>query len=127
MAPNEEISRLIVEHRQGKEGALDRLMPYVYKELKKLAAHQLKVERPNHTLQATALVNEAYLRLARQADADWQDRAHFFAIAATVMRHILIDYARARSTDKRAGIQVQVPIEEAIEVAAGQNTDLLAL
>ena len=90
---------------------VDRLFPLVYDELRRIAAAQMKKERPDHTLRATALVNEAYLKLVDQTRVQWQNRAHFFAIAARAMRRILIDYARTRSREKRGGDQERVTLE----------------
>src|SRR6187549_2367403 len=87
-----DVSRLLDEHRRGSRSAIERLMPLVYDELKRIAAWHLQAERPDHTLQPTALVHEAYMRLADQATTPWQSRAHFFALAAQVMRHVLIDH-----------------------------------
>jgi len=115
MAPlGHEVTQLLRAWSEGDQGALDRLMPMVYKELHRLARHYMAVERPGHTLQATALVNEAYLRLA-SAESDFQGRAHFFAIAARVMRRILVDWARSRSAEKRGG---DVPVLELDQNAA---------
>jgi RNA polymerase sigma factor (TIGR02999 family) len=103
----------------------DELAPLVYDELRELAHRYMRGERPDHTLQATALVNEAYLRLADQTNPHWHDRAHFFAVAARMMRHILVDYARGRQRAKRGagGVKVQLS-DEAIETQAEQVLDL---
>ena len=95
-AAPQEVSQLLVEWRNGDQQALDRLMPLVYDELRRIAGRYMKRERSEHTLQTTALVNEAYLRMVDQKNVDWQNRAHFFAVAASVMRHLLVDHARAR-------------------------------
>src|SRR5687767_1448347 len=96
-----EITRMLREWSDGKPEALDNLLPLVYKELHRQAASFLRRERPGHTLQTTALINEAYLKLIDRRDANWQSRAHFFAVAAQAMRRILIDYARAKRREKR--------------------------
>jgi RNA polymerase sigma factor (TIGR02999 family) len=123
----QEITRLLDDWSRGDRSALDKLTPLVHAELRRIARHQMKRERPGHTLQATALVNEAYLRLAGQDRLGWQDRAHFFAACAQIMRHILIDHARAHARDKRGGGALHVPLEDAHALAAGGNVDTLAL
>ena len=105
-----EVTLLLNELKLGNKDALGRLIPLVYAELRRLAAHYLQAERIGHTLQPTALVHEAYLRLVEQDRADWQDRAHFLAVAAQLMRRILVDYARARRTAKRGGMAVRIEI-----------------
>jgi RNA polymerase sigma factor (TIGR02999 family) len=122
-----EITRLLIDWRGGDRAALEKLMPLVYDELRRLARHYLSQERPGHTLQATALVNEAYLRLIDQQSSDWQNRTHFFAVAARIMRHLLVDHARARGYIKRGGGAHQVSLDEAAVVAPEQSFDLLAL
>ena len=112
---------------QGRREALDGLMPLVYEELRQIAHAQLRRERPGHTLSTTAVVHEAYLRLIDIEQVEWQDRAHFFAMAARVMRRILIDYARAKKREKRGGDAVHVPLAEALDVPARQADELLAL
>ena len=104
-----------------------RLMPLVYDELHRLARHQMRNERPDHTLQATALVHEAYLRLVSQSDRTWQNRAHFIGVAAQVMRRILIDHARAHRATKREGMLQRVPLEEPLLFTEQQSEELLAL
>jgi RNA polymerase sigma factor (TIGR02999 family) len=122
-----EISLLLDQYRDGQAGALERLMELVYDDLRRLAAWQLQAERPGHTLQPTALVHEAYLKLAGQNPVDWQDKAHFFALAARVMRHILVDHARARLRDKRGGGQVSVTLDEALKYSQPGETGSLEL
>ena len=109
VTPGHDVTRLLRAWSEGDQGALDQLMPVVYDELHRLARHYMADERPEHTLQPTALVNEAYLRLANAGHADFQGRAHFFAISARVMRRILVDWARVRSAQKRGG---DVPVLE---------------
>ena len=121
------ISHLLKEWNAGDREALDRLTPLVYEELRRQAAHYLRRERPGHTLQTTALIHEAYLRLVDAQDVRWQGRAHFFAIAANLMRRILVDHARRRDADKRGGSQVRVQLDEALAVAEETEVDLLAI
>jgi RNA polymerase sigma factor (TIGR02999 family) len=111
---NAEITRLLAEVRGGNAGAESRLASVVYDELHRLAAHYMHGERPNHSLQATILVHEAFIRLVDQDDQSWQNRSHFFAAAAQIMRHILIDYARSRRAEKRGGGQPVVQLDEAM-------------
>jgi len=102
-------------------------MPLVYDELHKVAAAYLRKQRPDHTLQPTALVNEAYLKLIDLSSVSWQDRAHFFAVASQTMRHVLVDHARSKNRDKRGGGAQKVSLDEAISFAKNQEIDLLAL
>src|SRR5262249_19191881 len=111
---SDEVSVLLADWTRGDQTAKDKLIPFVYDELRRLARRQLAQERPGHTLQATALVNEAYLLLVDQREVRWQNRAHFFALAAKVMRHILVDYARRRGRAKRGGGGHQVTLDEAL-------------
>lgn len=112
----------------GNRASADALLSLVYDELRKIAAQYLRKERGDHTLQPTALVHEAYLKLIDISDVSWQDRAHFFAVASNVMRHILVDHARARLTDKRGGEVQRIALEDAVSFS-GERTDidLLAL
>ena len=122
-----DISELLVAWGHGDESALERLMPLVYDELRRLAHGYMRRERVGHTLQTTALVNEAYLRLVSWKDARWQNRAHFFAVSAGMMRRILVDFARERQYLKRGGNALQVSLSEAAAFAGGVETDLVAL
>lgn len=122
-----ELTRLLVDWGNGDEAALERLMPLVYDELRRLARHYMRRERPGHTIQPTALVNEAYLRLVEQQNVPWQSRAHFFGIASRLMRQILVDYARARNYRKRGGGGQQVSLSEAAGAVGGRAAELLAL
>lgn len=116
MSPDSQsVTRLLQQWRSGDSCALDELVPLVYQELRQLAGRCLYSERPGHTLRATALVHEAYLRLV-DADINWQDRAHFYAIAARVMRRILVEYARAHTRQKRGSGKVHVPLDEVVVV-----------
>jgi RNA polymerase sigma factor (TIGR02999 family) len=118
---------LLVRWRGGDREALEELMPLVYEELRRLAHYYLRQERADHTLQSTALVHEAYLRLAGQNSPQWQNRAHFFGIAAHIMRQILMEYARGRSTAKRGGNAVTLTLDEAVAVPQGMDVDVVAL
>ena len=118
---------LLLAWGQGDVGALDQLAPLVYSELRRLAQRHMGRERPGHTLQATALVNEAYMRLVAIKQVRWQNRAHFFAMAARMMRRILVDSARARGNDKRGGGARRVEFDEALVVANEPGPDLVAL
>jgi RNA polymerase sigma factor (TIGR02999 family) len=119
------VTELLVEWRRGDRSALDRLMPLVYAELRRLAGAYLKSERSGHTLEPTALVHEAYARLV-DADVPWRDRVHFFAVAARTMRRILVDHARARQRAKRGGELIRVPLDEE-RAGTGPELDILAL
>jgi RNA polymerase sigma-70 factor (ECF subfamily) len=122
-----EVTKLLAEMRAGNRGAESRLMPLVYGELRKLARHYMRSERPDHTLQATALVHEAYLRLVGQREVDWHNRAHFFAVAAQSMRRILVDHARAHLAQKRAKGDQPISLEDACAIANAGSRELLAL
>ena len=123
-----DVTELLLEWRRGDKAALDRLTPLVYDELRRIAHRYMRGERDGHTLETTALVNEAYLRLAGQQRVEWQDRAHFFAVTAQVMRHVLIDHARRRHYAKRGGDNAQqVPLEEAHAMSGERAAELVAL
>ena len=122
-----EISELLVAWGGGDESALDRLMPFVYDELRRLAHRYMSRERPGHTLQTTALVNEAYLRLVNWREARWQNRAHFFAVSAQMMRRILVDFARDRQYLKRGGGALRVSLDKAASFTKSRSGDLVAL
>lgn len=125
---HEQISQLLVRWGSGDEAALESLIPLVYQELKRLAGNYLRKERHGHTLQPTALVNEAYLRLADQRNMKWQNRAHFYAIAAQLMRRILVDHARLKYAQKRGGAdQQKLSITSAGDISATPNLDVLAV
>ncbi|HKP83231.1 MAG TPA: sigma-70 family RNA polymerase sigma factor [Pyrinomonadaceae bacterium] len=126
MSPHE-VTQLLADWGKGDRSALEKLLPLVHAELRRIARRQMSHERPGHTLQATALVNEAYLKLAGQQGFEWQNRAHFFAVAAQVMRHILIDHARAHARDKRGGGAIQVSLDEAAVMAEDQAEHFIAL
>ena len=126
-SPTHEVTRLLVAWGDGDRAALDRLMPLVHAELRRLARHYMSRERPGHTLQSTALVNEAYLRLVDQENMRWENRAHFFGIAARLMRQILVEHARSRQAAKRGGRQFRLSLSKVDRVASGPDLDLLAL
>jgi RNA polymerase sigma factor (TIGR02999 family) len=123
----EEITRILQALSTGDEEAPERLMPLVYDELRRLASGYMRRERSGHTLQATALVHEAYMRLVDQTQIDWKGRAHFFSIAARLMRQILVDHARERNAAKRGGGVTKLALDEAISFAAENEIDLIAL
>jgi RNA polymerase sigma-70 factor, ECF subfamily len=124
---SQEITELLLAWNQGDERALDRLMPLVHAELHRLAHRYMAGERPGHPLQTTALVNEAFVRLIDSSRVRWQNRAHFFAVSAQLMRRILVDVARARAQQKRGGDAVQVSLDDAMDVAREPGADLVAL
>ena len=125
--PTREITQLLQGWRGGDRQALDELLPVVYKELQRLAHFQLRHERPGHTLQSAALVNEAYLRLIGLNPPQWESRTHFFAIAAQLMRQILVDYARRHRAGKRGGGEETIPLDDATMLSRGKPIDVVAL
>ena len=123
-----DVTSLLYELSKGNRAALDKLLPIVYNELRRLAKKHLKLEyRQDHTLQATALVHEAYLKMVDQTAAPWESRVHFFAVAAQVMRHILIDHARARLREKRGGGDLKLSLDEAINLSNEKSRELVRL
>jgi RNA polymerase sigma factor (TIGR02999 family) len=122
-----DITRILRAWSGGNRDAVDDLMPLVYDELHKVAAQYLRKQRPDHTLQPTALVNEAYLKLIDISTVSWEDRAHFFAVASQTMRHVLVDHARGRNREKRGGGAQKVSLDEAVSFANSQEVDLLLL
>jgi RNA polymerase sigma factor (TIGR02999 family) len=114
IAPTSDVTQLLIDWEHGDKLALDRLMPLVYRELRKVAARYLRNERGDHTLQPTALIHESYLRMVEQEMPHWQSRAHFYGVAARLMRQILVDHARVRQSTKRGGTQTRVSIDEAV-------------
>lgn len=124
--PNQ-VTELLIRWRGGDREALDALMPLVYRELRQVARAYLQGERPEHTLQSTALVHEAYVRLVGQALPQWQNRAHFFAVAAQIMRQILVDYARSHRAAKRGSGACRLTLEDAKDLTGQQNLDVVAL
>lgn len=122
-----EITQLLINWSQGDKAALDQLVPLVYPELRRLAKRHMGRESPEHTLQTSALINEAYLKLVDQQNVHWQNRAHFFAVAAQVMRHILVDHARTRNYAKRGGGAHKLPLDEAAALTEQRAAQLVAL
>jgi len=125
--PAHEVTQLLQAWSEGDEGALQKLMPLVYKELHRLARRYMAGERSGHTLQTSALVNEAYLRLVDVQKVTWQNRAHFFGVSAQLMRRILVDFARSRRSLKRGGDAPTVSLEEGMIVPSARGADLVAL
>lgn len=122
-----DVTQLLIELRAGKREAEEKLIPLVYAELKRLAGYYLRGERVDHTLQPTALVHEAYIRLIKVREVDWQSRSHFFATAATIMRRILVDHARAQQAEKREALRNAVSLEDVLVVCPAQSSELIAL
>lgn len=125
--PPQNVTALLLEWRDGNQLALEKLTPLIYDELRRLAASYLRRERTQHTLQATALVNEAFLHLLGDQPVDWQSRAHFFGIAARLMRRILVDHARSHAAGKRGSGQEALPLDDALEVPGGRAPNVVAL
>jgi len=125
--PPNEITQLLLRWSRGDQAALDQLMPVVYEELHKLAHSYLRRERSDHTLQPTALINEAYLRLVKQDFPEWQSRRHFYGVAAQLMRQILVEYARARAADKRGGAGQKFSLDDALTFSDEKASELVAL
>jgi RNA polymerase sigma factor (TIGR02999 family) len=126
-ASSERVSKLLLNWGQGDQGAREALIPLVYDELRRLARRYLRRERPDHTLQSAALVNEAYLRLIRQDQPQWQNRAHFFGVAAQLMRHILVDHARNRAAAKRGAGAPRLTLDPDVALPQTRDVDLVAL
>ena len=122
-----EITRLLQAWGNGDQAALERLTPVVYDELRRMARRYMRREREGHTLQTTALVNEAYLRLVDATHVSWQDRAHFFAVSAQMMRRILVDAARARASARRGGQQVRAELDEIPDLSSGRDREIVAI
>ena len=127
LPPRAEVTQVLLDWNEGDNRAPERLMPLVYEELRRLARQYLQRERSDHTLQATGLVHEAYLRLVDQSSMTWQNRAHFFAVSAQVMRRILVDYARNHRAEKRGGAQEKLEFDEALLPSGERGVDLIAL
>ena len=121
------VTQLLRAWRQGDAAALDRLVPVVYQKLRRLARHHMAGQRPGHTLQATALVNEAYMRLIDCEQVNWKDRAHFFAISARMMRRVLVEFARARQYQKRGAGARKTSLDEGVIASPQRGQDLVAL
>jgi RNA polymerase sigma factor (TIGR02999 family) len=126
-ASPQRVNQLLTDWSQGDDAALAELTPLVYEDLRRLAHHYMGGQRPDHTLQTTALVNEAYLRLADQTSPTWQSRAHFFAVAARAMRQILVNYAKSYRSQKRGGGALKVELDEAALVSPGQSKEIVDL
>lgn len=125
---SKDVTQLLLDWNNGDKAALDKLIPAVYKELRRVAAHYLRGERSGHTLQPTALVHEAYLRLINQTQVTWQNRVHFFGAAAQIMRRILVDHARERNAAKRGGGAYKLTLDEALAPSFGPpDVDLIGL
>ena len=127
VSPPEDVTQILQEVSGGNREAPARLMPLVYDELRRLADHYLRQERPDHTLQPTALVHEAYLKLIDQTRVDWQNRAHFFGVAAQLMRRILVDHARRHQAEKRSGFRQKLTLDEAVDYSQTRDVDLVRL
>jgi len=121
------VTELLMQWSSGDDAALAELTPLVYEELRRVAHHHLSAQRADHTLQTTALVNEAYLRLADQTNPSWQNRAHFFAVAARAMRQILVSYARGQQAQKRGGGALKVNLDDAALVSPGESKEIIEL
>ncbi|HEX5708312.1 MAG TPA: sigma-70 family RNA polymerase sigma factor [Pyrinomonadaceae bacterium] len=122
-----EVTQMLLRLTDGESTVLDDLLPLIYGELRRLAASYLRRERPGHTLQPTALVHEAYMRMVDQTQVQWQNRAHFFGVAAQMMRRILVDHARGQSAEKRGGEFQKLSLDENIDVSGERASDLVAL
>jgi RNA polymerase sigma-70 factor (ECF subfamily) len=127
LSSSQQITGLLVRWREGDRAAFDEMMPFVYKELRRLASYYMRRQRPGHTLQTSALVNEAYLRLIDYKNMNWQNRAHFFAMAAQAMRRVLVDQARSRNYAKRGGGAQRVQLAEADLSVREKARDIVAL
>jgi RNA polymerase sigma factor (TIGR02999 family) len=126
-SPQQQVTQLLCQWREGDPNALEKLIPLVQPELQRLAHHYMSRERPGHTLQTTALLDDAYLQLAGKSQVQWENRAHFFAVAAQLMRRIMVDHARRRHTLKRGGGAIRVTLDECAAVTQTRAAELLAL
>ncbi|HUQ90515.1 MAG TPA: sigma-70 family RNA polymerase sigma factor [Bryobacteraceae bacterium] len=127
MHPSPQITELLNDWKKGNPAALDQLMPVVYAELRKLARRHMQRQNPSHTLQATALIHEAFVRMVGDSGKRWKNRTHFFSVAAKVMRHVLVDHARAKGSAKRGGGWIAVPLDEGIATSDERLGGLLVL
>ncbi len=127
LVQSQPVTEWLIKWSRGDESALEKLTPYVYEELRRLAQNYLRNERPDHTLQATALVHEAYLRLQDVSNVEWKHRGQFVAVAAQMMRRILVDYARKRSAEKRGGGEIKLSLSRAERTPVSRDVDLVAL
>ena len=123
----QEVTQLLADWSRGDDAAFTKLTPLIYDELRRLAHHHMSGQRADHTLQTTALVNEAYLRLADQTNPSWQNRAHFFAVAARAMRQIVVDYARNQRSEKRGGGALKIELDEAAIVSPVESKEIVDL
>jgi RNA polymerase sigma factor (TIGR02999 family) len=123
----QEVTQLLIDWSNGDQAALDKLMPLVYDELRRMAKRYMSRQTPGHTLQTTALINEAFIKLVGQQEMQWQNRSHFFGVAAQAMRHILVDYARSRKYEKRGGGAQKVSLDEALMVSDERAAEIVAL
>ncbi|MBN9657317.1 MAG: sigma-70 family RNA polymerase sigma factor [Acidobacteria bacterium] len=127
MEPSINVTGLLNAWRAGDQAALERLMPMLYEELRRTARHYMRLERPGHSFQTNDLVNEAYLRLLGTREMQYQDRVHFFALAAQMMRRVLVDHARSRTYQKRGGGAKRIPLEESMVMAPGRESEVVQL
>jgi RNA polymerase sigma factor (TIGR02999 family) len=127
MSSEHDVTLLLNRWAQGDETALDRLIPLLYRELHKIAKRYMQQQAPGHTLQTTAVIHEAYLKLAGDAERDWKDRSHFLAVAAKAMRQVLVDYARSQKAAKRGGEFAIVPLEDGLTAARDSAAEVVAL
>jgi RNA polymerase sigma factor (TIGR02999 family) len=127
VSPQQQVTQLLCQWRDGDSHALEKLMPLVQPELQRLAHHYMRRERPGHTLQTTALPDDAYLQLAGKSHVQWENRAHFFAVAAQLMRRIMVDHARQRHALKRGGGAIRITLDECAAVTETRAAELLAL
>lgn len=123
----QEVTGLLIAWSKGDQAAFDRLLPLIYNELRQMARRYMARRQPGHTLQTTALIHEAYLKLVEPRDKQWQNRAHFFGVAALAMRHILVDYARAKQTERHGGGAPTISLDEALTIAQERTAELVAL
>jgi RNA polymerase sigma factor (TIGR02999 family) len=124
---SDQITALLIDWGNGDQVALESLMPLVYEELRKMARRYMRQQPSGHTFQTTELIHEAYLKLAKQEGQDWQNRAHFFGVAATAMRHILVDYARSKHSQKRGGWQERVTLSDQFAASNTHSNEIIAL
>lgn len=124
---SQQITHLLIDWSKGDDLALEQLMPLVYEELHKMARRYMRQQPSGHTLQTTELIHEAYLKIAKSDEQNWQNRAHFFGVAAKAMRHILVDYARSKSRNKRGGWQKRVTLADDVAVSSNNSREILAL
>ncbi len=126
-AASNQITLLLIDWSKGNEIALEQLFPLVYEELRQIARRFMRRQNSGHTFQTTELIHEAYMRIAKQGEHNWQNRAHFFGVAAQAMRHILVDYARSKNSQKRGGLAEKITLEENLVVSAHRSEEIVAL